>query len=69
MCSGNLGNYSYLLDQPGITTEVQATERLMEELESGMEALGKSIQADGVFEGVQMMAKEVERVYEATATD
>ncbi|KAJ5107393.1 Zn(II)2Cys6 transcription factor [Penicillium angulare] len=66
LSSGNLSSYLYLLDQPSATTQVQDAERLMEELESGMEVLGRSIQADGVFEGVRSMAKEVERTYEAT---
>lgn len=69
MCSGNLSSYSYLLDRPSATTEVQDAERLMEELQSGLEALAWSIQADVVFEGVGVMAKKIEGVYEATLID
>ncbi|KAL4997479.1 hypothetical protein BDV10DRAFT_195032 [Aspergillus recurvatus] len=69
MYSGTISSYSYLLDRPSVTTETQDAERLVEELQSGMEALGRSIKADAVFEGAGVMAKEVERVYEATMMD
>ncbi|PYI08373.1 Zn(II)2Cys6 transcription factor [Aspergillus sclerotiicarbonarius CBS 121057] len=67
--AGNLGSVYYLLDRPSVQTEVQDAERLMEELHSGMEALGASFRADSIFEGVEMMAKEMEAVYEATMMD
>ncbi|OJJ47392.1 hypothetical protein ASPZODRAFT_116687 [Penicilliopsis zonata CBS 506.65] len=66
MCSGNIASYAYLLDRPSATTEVQDTERLIEELQAGMEALRRSIQADVVFGGVASIALEVQRLYEAT---
>lgn len=69
VCSGDMSNYSHLLEQPIVTTEVQATERLTEELESGMEVLRKSILADVVSEGSYKIAKGIERVYEVSATD
>lgn len=69
ICSGNISSYSYLLDRPSATTEVQDTERLMEELQLGMETLGKSVLADAVFEGVGRMAKEAEGLYESTMVD
>ena len=67
--AGNLSNVYYLLDRPSVRTEVQDADRLMEELQSGMEALRASIRADFVFEGVGMMAKECDAVYEATMMD
>lgn len=48
---------------------MQATERLVEELQSGVEALGRSLQADVIFEGVGLMAKEQEGLYECTMID
>lgn len=69
MCSGNLGSYSYLLYRPTASTEVQDTERLVEELQSTVEALGRSLQADAMFEGVGLMAKEAEGLYESTMMD
>nr|XP_001399579.2 Zn(II)2Cys6 transcription factor [Aspergillus niger CBS 513.88] len=68
--SGNLASYSYLLDRPGsCSTRVQDAERLIEELQSGMEALGRSIQADTVFEGIIGVAKEVKRIWKRTVMD
>ncbi|PYH36105.1 fungal specific transcription factor domain-containing protein [Aspergillus neoniger CBS 115656] len=68
--SGNLASYSYLLDQPGsCSTQVQDAERLIEELQSGMEAMGRSIHADTVFEGIIGMAKEIERIWKSTVMD
>ncbi|KAL3256221.1 hypothetical protein ABHI18_007755 [Aspergillus niger] len=68
--SGNLASYSYLLDRPGsCSTRVQDAERLIEELQSGMEALGRSIQADTVFEGIIGVAKEVKRIWKSTVMD
>lgn len=67
--AGNLSSVYYLLDRPSVRTEVQDADRLMEELQSGMEALRASIRADFVFEGVGMMAKECDAVYEATMMD
>ncbi|KAL4982632.1 hypothetical protein BDW68DRAFT_170505 [Aspergillus falconensis] len=69
MCSGNLRSCYYLLDQPSAATEVQDAERLLEELQYGMEALANSVLADVVFEGVQMMAKKIEQVYGAIVVD
>lgn len=71
MYSGTISSYLYLLDRPSATTETQDAERLVEELQGGMEALGRSIKADGdvVFAGVGGMAREVERAYEATMMD
>jgi hypothetical protein len=69
MCSGNINSHSYLIDRPSSTTEVQDTERLMEELQSGMESLRTSIQTDVPFEGVRTMAMEIQRVYEVTVMD
>ncbi|KAL3430412.1 hypothetical protein BDV09DRAFT_202227 [Aspergillus tetrazonus] len=66
LCSGTISSYAYLFEQPSVTTEVQDAERLVEELQFGMDALGRSIKADIVFEGVEVMAREVERVFEAT---
>ncbi|RAL08268.1 putative Zn(II)2Cys6 transcription factor, partial [Aspergillus homomorphus CBS 101889] len=63
---GNLGSYAYLLSQPSATTEMQDMERLVEELQCGMDALARSLQADAVFEGVALMAKAAEKAYEAT---
>lgn len=48
---------------------MQDAERLVEELQSRMEALGTSIQADMPFEGLRTMAMEVQRVYEVTVMD
>ncbi|PWY93050.1 Zn(II)2Cys6 transcription factor [Aspergillus sclerotioniger CBS 115572] len=67
--AGNLNSVYYLLDRASAQTEVQDAERLMEELQSGMEALRASIRADFVFEGVGLMAKECDAVYEATTMD
>ncbi|RAK98127.1 uncharacterized protein BO80DRAFT_427634 [Aspergillus ibericus CBS 121593] len=67
--AGNLSSVYYLLDRPSVQTEVQDAERLMEELHLGMEALMASFRADSVFEGVGMMAKEMEAVYKATIMD
>ncbi|KAJ5388996.1 uncharacterized protein N7496_000064 [Penicillium cataractarum] len=69
VCSGNLASYVYLLDRPSCSTQVQDAERLIEELQSGMEALARSIQADTVFGGLSGMAKEVERTYKSTMMD
>ncbi|OOQ81616.1 Zn(II)2Cys6 transcription factor [Penicillium brasilianum] len=69
MCSGNLASYLYLLDRPSCSTQWQDAERLVEELQNGMEALARSIQADTVFEGLARMAKEVERTYKNTVVD
>lgn len=69
MCSGNLASYLYLLDRPSCSTQWQDAERLVEELQYGMEALARSIQADTVFEGLARMAKEVERTYKSTVVD
>lgn len=69
MLPGNFGSYSHLLDRPSVTTDIQDTERLMEELQLGMETLGKSLHADAVFEGMGRMVREVERLYESTMID
>ena len=69
MLSGNFSSYSYLLDRPSVTTDIQDTERLMEELQLGMETLGKSLHADAVFEGIGGMVREVEGLYESTMMD
>lgn len=69
MSSGNLTSFSYLLDRPSGSTQVQDAERLIEELQTGMEALGRSIQADSVFEGLAKIAKEVEMTYKSTLVD
>ncbi|KAL4765789.1 uncharacterized protein BDW70DRAFT_167588 [Aspergillus foveolatus] len=66
LCSGTISSYAYLFEQPSVTTEVQDAERLVEELQFGMDALGRSIKADVVFEGVEVMAREVERTFDAT---
>ncbi|KAL4820361.1 hypothetical protein BDW67DRAFT_94567 [Aspergillus spinulosporus] len=66
LCSGTISSYAYLFGHPSVITEVQDAERLIEELQFGMDALGRSIKADVVFEGVEVMAKEVERVFAAT---
>lgn len=69
MCSGNLATYSYLLDRPSSSTQVQDAERLIEELQSSMEVLGRFIQAAIVFEGLEKLAKEVETTCESTLMD
>ncbi|KAH1272476.1 hypothetical protein KXX16_001326 [Aspergillus fumigatus] len=69
MCSGNISSCAYLLDRPCAATEVQDAERLVEELRYGMEALERSIAADVVFEGIRMIHKEAERVYETVLMD
>ncbi|EAA59457.1 hypothetical protein AN3986.2 [Aspergillus nidulans FGSC A4] len=66
LCSGTISSYAYLFEQPSVTTEVQDAERLVEELQIGMDALRRSIKADVLFGGVEVMAREVERVFEAT---
>jgi hypothetical protein len=71
MYSGAISSYLYLLDRPCVTTETQDAERLVEEVQGGMEVLGRSIRADadGGFGGVGGMLREVERVYEMTMMD
>lgn len=69
MCSGNLASYAYLLDRPSCSTQVQDVERLIEELQYGMEALARPIQADTVFGGLVGMAKEVEKTYKSMVMD
>lgn len=69
MCSGNLAGYSYILDRSSSLSQVQDAERVIEELQLGMEALGRSIQADTVFEGLSDIAKEVEKTYKSTLMD
>ncbi|KAL4985937.1 hypothetical protein BDW68DRAFT_179295 [Aspergillus falconensis] len=66
MYSGTISSDEYLLNRPSAITDMQDAERLMEELQSGIEALGKSIKADAVFGGVEWMSKEVEKVHEET---
>jgi hypothetical protein len=51
LCSGTISSYAYLFEQPSVTTEVQDAERLVEELQFGMDTLGRSIKADVVFGG------------------
>ncbi len=58
-----------ILDRPSGSTQVQDAERLIEELQTGMEAFGRSIQADSVFEGLAKIAKEVEMTYKSTLVD
>ncbi|KAL4932177.1 Zn(II)2Cys6 transcription factor [Aspergillus undulatus] len=69
MCSGTMNSYAYLLDRTSVISAVQDAERLVEELQCGMEALGNSIRADAVFEGVGTMTREVEAVFESMVMD
>jgi hypothetical protein len=69
MCSGNLASYSNLFDRSSNLSRVQDAERVKEELQFGMEALGRSIQADIVCEGLANIAKEAEKMYMSTFMD
>jgi hypothetical protein len=60
MCSGDLSGCYYLLDRPTPATDVQGAERLIEELQQGLNALSASIRADAVFEGMAAVAREME---------
>ncbi|KAL4953919.1 hypothetical protein BDW69DRAFT_205499 [Aspergillus filifer] len=69
MCSGTMANYGYLLPRTSVVTAVQDAERLVEEMQCGIEALAESIRADAVFEGVGGMMREVEGVLGAMVMD
>jgi hypothetical protein len=69
MCSGTMGSYAYLLSRTSVVSAVQDAERLVEELHGGMEALGASVRADAVFEGVGSMARGVETVLDSMVMD
>ncbi|KAJ0426782.1 putative Zn(II)2Cys6 transcription factor [Aspergillus carlsbadensis] len=69
MCSGTMGSYAYLLPRTSVVTAVQDGERLVEELRGGIEALGASVRADVVFEGVKEMVGVVEEVLGSMAVD
>ncbi|GKZ34135.1 hypothetical protein AbraIFM66950_004316 [Aspergillus brasiliensis] len=66
LSAGNLGSIYELLDRPSERTAIQDAERLEEELHMGIEALRASMKADGVYEGVGRMVRELEEVYDAT---
>ncbi|GIJ86557.1 hypothetical protein Asppvi_005446 [Aspergillus pseudoviridinutans] len=66
LCSGDLSSCYYLLDRPTPATDVQDTERLIEELQQSLNALSASIRADAVFEGLAAAAREVEDTLSAT---
>ncbi|KAB8074172.1 hypothetical protein BDV29DRAFT_201453 [Aspergillus leporis] len=63
LCSGDLVACYHLLSHPDPGSEVQDTERLVEELRHALESLIASMKADIVFEGVAGMAREIEAVY------
>jgi hypothetical protein len=69
LCSGTMESYAYLLPRTSVVTAEQDAERLVEELKSGIEALGDSIRADTVFDGVGSMAREVEGALESMVMD
>ncbi|KAL4971398.1 hypothetical protein BDW66DRAFT_165272 [Aspergillus desertorum] len=69
MCSGTIANHGYLLPRTSVVTAVQDAERLVEEMQRGIEALAESIRADAVFEGVGGMVREVEGVLGAIVMD
>ncbi|GKZ24387.1 hypothetical protein AbraIFM66951_001317 [Aspergillus brasiliensis] len=66
LSAGNLSSVYELLDRPMERTVIQDAERLEEELHNGIEALRASLKADGVYEGVGRMVRELEGVYDAT---
>ncbi|GLA19614.1 hypothetical protein AnigIFM62618_007729 [Aspergillus niger] len=66
LSAGNLSSVYDLLDRPSERTAIQDAERLEEELHMGIEALRASMKADGVYEGVRRMVRELETVYDAT---
>ncbi|KAL4733739.1 hypothetical protein BDV11DRAFT_213501 [Aspergillus similis] len=69
MCSGTMGTYAYLLPRTSVVTSTQDAERLVEELQCGIEALADSIRADAVFEGIRNMAHEVGTVLGSMVMD
>ncbi|EHA25366.1 hypothetical protein ASPNIDRAFT_131021 [Aspergillus niger ATCC 1015] len=66
LSAGNLSSVYDLLDRPSERTAIQDAERLEEELHMGIEALRASMKADGVYEGIWRMVRELESVYDAT---
>lgn len=66
LSAGNLSTIYNLLDRPTERTAIQDAERLEEELHMGIDSLRLSMKADGVYEGVGKMVKELESVYDAT---
>ncbi|GLA93201.1 hypothetical protein AtubIFM57143_010546 [Aspergillus tubingensis] len=66
LSAGNLSSIYNLLDRPTERTAIQDAERLEEELHMGIESLRVSMKADGVYEGVGKMVRELESAYDAT---
>ncbi|OJZ85134.1 hypothetical protein ASPFODRAFT_47691 [Aspergillus luchuensis CBS 106.47] len=66
LSAGNLSSIYEFLDQPTERTAIQDAERLEEELHMGIESLKVSMKADGVYEGVGRMVRELESVFDAT---
>ncbi|PYH70926.1 Zn(II)2Cys6 transcription factor [Aspergillus vadensis CBS 113365] len=66
LSAGNLNSIYNLLDRPTERTAIQDAERLEEELHMGIESLRVSMKADGVYEGVGRMFRELEKMYDAT---
>ncbi|BCS02719.1 uncharacterized protein AKAW2_60983A [Aspergillus luchuensis] len=66
LSAGNLSSVYEFLDQPTERTAIQDAERLEEELHMGIESLRVSMKADGVYEGVGRMVRELESVFDAT---
>ncbi|PWY75689.1 Zn(II)2Cys6 transcription factor [Aspergillus eucalypticola CBS 122712] len=66
LSAGTLSSVYDLLDRPTERTAIQDAERLEEELHMGIESLRVSMKADGVYEGVGRIVRELESVYDAT---
>ncbi|PLB43864.1 hypothetical protein P170DRAFT_430873 [Aspergillus steynii IBT 23096] len=62
-------SYCYpLLNYPDPATEIQDSERLLEELRHGADSLNTALKRNALFEGVRQMAREMDAAYNSTFT-